>query len=285
MNIHIIFVNMYTILIHTTNLFPHLFNLLLYILHITPYYITFTWVETGQHGSLKEITPGGFITTPSTVITNPPNNSNQTTGGPGAGGPENQKKIVTLTTRALLPFYKVDDVKRFCDIFAEADQDFQGDLNMDEWIKFFTRIDNKVSIQEARLVFMKVDENGSGSISLSELIPVVFSKASKAQVRLIEDYAGSMLIKERISETPIFTVSEVEQLFDAYDEENINFVLVDMIRDRAKNHYHLPEAVQYSFLKPIEAYEDDEMFNRVEFFRFLKPYISVNKSLNNENNP
>ena len=41
--------------------------------------------------------------------------------------------MISLTTRALLPFYKVEDVTLFCEIFATADDNFKGDLDIDAW--------------------------------------------------------------------------------------------------------------------------------------------------------
>jgi hypothetical protein len=38
--------------------------------------------------------------------------------------------------------------------------------------------------------------------------------------------------------------------------------------------YKLPETIQYQFLLPIELIADDEMFSRVEFSRFLKPFLT-----------
>jgi Ca2+-binding EF-hand superfamily protein len=69
-------------------------------------------------------------------------------------------------------------------------------------------------------------------------------------------------------------VSDIEQLFDAYDEESIGFVTVGHIRERVKNHFFLPEHVVYAFLSLIEHINDDEMLNRVEFHRLLKPFIT-----------
>jgi Ca2+-binding EF-hand superfamily protein len=112
-------------------------------------------------------------------------------------------------------------VKRFCDIFAEADQDFCGDLDMGEWVHLFEKLNKNVSAQDARLIFMQIDKNGSGSVSLSELIPVVFSKATRSQQKMIVSYAGSILIRDKIEELEQVNVSDIEQLFDAYDEDAI----------------------------------------------------------------
>jgi Ca2+-binding EF-hand superfamily protein len=51
---------------------------------------------------------------------------------------------------------------------------------MAEWVHLFEKLNKNVSAQDARLIFMQIDKNGSGSVSLSELIPIVFSKATRA---------------------------------------------------------------------------------------------------------
>ena len=70
---------------------------------------------------------------------------------------------------------------------------------------------------------------------------------------------------------------EAEQLFDAYDPHSINFVSIELIKDRVRNNYNLPETIQYQFLIPLEEIEDSDMFSRMEFYRFLRPYIHSEK--------
>lgn len=40
-----------------------------------------------------------------------------------------------LTTRDLLPFYKIMDLKNFLEIYHSVDMDLSGDLNVDEWLQ------------------------------------------------------------------------------------------------------------------------------------------------------
>ena len=47
----------------------------------------------------------------------------------------------------------------------------------------FTKLDKHASAHQARLLFLKIDDNGGGTVSLGELIPVVFNRASGKQVR------------------------------------------------------------------------------------------------------
>ena len=62
---------------------------------------------------------------------------------------------------------------------------------MTEWVTLFAKINKNVSAQEARLIFMQIDKNGCGAVSLAELVPVIFSKGTRHQMKLITQYAGN----------------------------------------------------------------------------------------------
>ena len=62
---------------------------------------------------------------------------------------------------------------------------------MTEWVTLFSKINKNVSAQEARLIFMQIDKNGCGAVSLAELVPVIFSKGTRHQIKLITQYAGN----------------------------------------------------------------------------------------------
>ena len=66
---------------------------------------------------------------------------------------------VFVTNRALLPFYNIDDVARFCEIFSAADEDQEGDLDIDEWYSMFKKINKDASAQHARMIFMRLDDD------------------------------------------------------------------------------------------------------------------------------
>ena len=176
-----------------------------------------------------------------------------------------------LTTRALLPFYKVQDVKHFLDIFAKVDEDFSGDLDIKEWVNLFTSLNKNIPPQEARMIFMKVDKDQNGSVSLRELIPVIFSKATKAQLKLIIEFAESEMIR-KVEGVATVTRSEIDYLFEAYDVENIGFVEVGYLKDRVRT-FPINENAVFTFMENLVGVEDDEMFNHVEFSRLFKSYI------------
>ena len=81
----------------------------------------------------------------------------------------------------------------------------------------FGSVNQSMTAQEARLIFLKVDKNGDGNLSLRELLPIVFSKASKEQIALITKFAYSEILLKAQGIT-FLTRSEVDQLFELYDE-------------------------------------------------------------------
>jgi Ca2+-binding EF-hand superfamily protein len=176
-----------------------------------------------------------------------------------------------LTTRALLPYYKIEDVKNFMETFSKVDEDFSGDLDIDEWVKLFALLNENVPAQQARMIFMKVDDNQDGSISIRELVPIVFNKANKDQMKLIINHVESELVKKNISIVYMFP-NEMEQLFECYDVGKIGFISVSTIRDRVRT-FPLPESILFDFLDSISGVEDDEMVNQEEFLRLMKGYI------------
>ncbi|RYG66230.1 EF-hand domain-containing protein [archaeon] len=53
------------------------------------------------------------------------------------------------------------------------DENFSGDLDVNEWIRLFTSLNQAVPVQEARMIFLKIDKDNDGHLSMRELIPVV----------------------------------------------------------------------------------------------------------------
>lgn len=63
-----------------------------------------------------------------------------------------EEKKLAISTRALLPYYTLDSVHQFLDIFAKVDENFSGDLDVYEWIRLFTSLNESIPVQEARMV-------------------------------------------------------------------------------------------------------------------------------------
>lgn len=188
------------------------------------------------------------------------------------------KKTFTLTTRQLLPYYKLETVHQFMDIFAKVDENFSGDLDVNEWIKLFSSLNESVTDQEARMIFLKIDKDNDGFLSMRELIPVVFSKASKEQMRLIIQYAEMELTKKvEHEQAPKVTSTDLEFLFEAYDTENLGFVDISYVKARIRR-MRLTEQALFFFMEMIADLADDDMVNLVEFKRIFKPFTRKKNS-------
>lgn len=184
------------------------------------------------------------------------------------------RKHVTLTTRDLLPYYKLDAVIQFMDIFAKVDENFSGDLDVNEWIRLFTSLNEAVPVQEARMIFMKIDKDADGFLSMRELIPVVFNKASRIQQKRIIEYCEMELMKKIETETiPTVTATDLEFLFEAYDSDNVGFIEVNVVRERVKK-MNLTNPQLFFFADLISDLADDEMVNFTEFKRMFKIFTS-----------
>lgn len=177
---------------------------------------------------------------------------------------------VLLETRALLPFYKAEDVRHFMDIFTKVDKDFSGDLDMNEWVQLFSSINNTVPEAEARSIFMKF-KNDKGYLTVNELIPVVFSKATKEQMKIITKFCLAEIMKPS-NEAVVLTFAEVDQLFEIYDVDNLGFVAVGYIKDKVRD-MGLNDNIVASFLNNIKDIDEDEMVNHREFGRMYKHLI------------
>jgi WD40 repeat protein len=191
---------------------------------------------------------------------------------------ENKKPAFNLTTRQLLPYYRLESVHQFMDIFAKVDENFSGDLDVNEWIRLFTSLNESIPAQEARMIFMKIDKDGDGFLSIRELIPVVFNKATREQLKLIVQYAELELTKKiEIENIPKVSTNDLEFLFEAYDMDNVGFVDVSLIKERIRN-MRLSENALFFFMELIGPdLADDEMVNLVEFKRLFKPFSNAKK--------
>lgn len=180
------------------------------------------------------------------------------------------RKVVNLTTRELLPYYKLETVIQFMDIFAKVDENFSGDLDVNEWIRLFTSLNESVPVQEARMIFMKIDKDGDGYLSMRELIPVVFGKATRAQQKKIIEFCEFELTKKIETETiPTVSYTELDFLFEAYDTDNVGFVDVSVIRERVRK-MSLNDQQIFFFMELIADLADDEMVNLLEFRRIFR---------------
>lgn len=200
----------------------------------------------------------------------------------GANAVDRKNSVLKpLTTRALLPFYKLEDVDHFLDIFNKVDTDFSGDLDPEEWTNFFTAMNRSVSHQEAQVMFLKMDANEDGVLSIRELVPMVFDKARKEQLRQILYYVESEVMRKRHKGKDNFTPIDLEALFDFYDSEVVGFVAISAIRERLQL-MDLPGDAEDYFTKVMSGMEDDEMVNPVEFERIFSTFLAQPRKKNQQ---
>ena len=172
---------------------------------------------------------------------------------------------------ALLPYYKADDVRYFMDIFTKVDEDFSGDLDMNEWLKLFSTLSSTVPVQEARSIFMKF-KNEDGFLSVVELVPVVFNRATKEQHKLIVKFCQAEIMKSS-NELTTLSFNDIDSFFETLDNDNLGFISVSTIREKVRS-FNLHDSCTTDFLNTFKDIEDDEMVNHREFGRMFKIYVS-----------
>jgi Ca2+-binding EF-hand superfamily protein len=180
-----------------------------------------------------------------------------------------------LSARDLVPNYKLSDVKNFLNAFFRVDKNLSGYLDLEEWIEFFQALNETMSAQSARQLFSHVDTNGDGVLSMQELVPVIFAAATSTQVTMILKYIDAELARNMtsISKHTVYK-EDMCLLFESYDEDNIGYIKVSMIRDKLMR-FQLPIAAQLAFNEKLKGIEDDDMVNLQEFTRMFMAYLSL----------
>jgi Ca2+-binding EF-hand superfamily protein len=179
-----------------------------------------------------------------------------------------------LTNRMLLPHYKLSDLKNFLHIFQSVDEDYSGDLDVDEWIKFFNEMNKSFSPQQARMMFNKVDQNGDGYLSVSDLVPVIFNNATGEQKLHILKFLELELSKRKLVGNDFTTDEELEMLFEHYDTKFVGFIKISVIREKVKS-FALPDAAHVAVMSLLNEHDDDEMVNFSEFRRIFQNYMAI----------
>ena len=181
-----------------------------------------------------------------------------------------------LTNRFLQPYYQLKDVERFFSIFHEADQDYSGELDPDEWIKFFSTFRSKLPHYEAQVLFLKLDTKDRGVISIRDIVSLVFDKASKEQIRSILFYCETEEMRRCHRENDTISAVDVENLFDLYDTDTVGFVSINLIRNRIST-LALSHEVESFLTESMTSMADDDMVNLTEFSRIFQVYLSNKK--------
>ena len=187
---------------------------------------------------------------------------------------DSKSEVARLTNRMLQPHYKLADLKNFLHIFQSVDEDYSGDLDVEEWIKFFQTMNKTISQQQARVMFNKIDTNGDGFLSVCDLVPVVFSNASSEQKDNILKFLELELSKRKIVGKECIGEDDLRMLFESYDKDLLGFIKISFIREKVKS-YALPDSAHVSVTSMLNDYDDDEMFNFADFKKLFQDYLAV----------
>ena len=125
------------------------------------------------------------------------------------------------------PHYLEKEVDSFRDAFALVDVDFSGMVDMEEWFLFLRRMEQKLNPVEAQLLFLHLDSDRDGMLTMRNLLDVVFSKldnrARTALEKVCWDFhlADAALRKQRDLEVLIH--KKTDRLFGrgAYDDSSV----------------------------------------------------------------
>eukprot|EP00622_Pseudochattonella_farcimen_P006315 FR742103.1.p1 GENE.FR742103.1~~FR742103.1.p1 ORF type:complete len:150 (+),score=16.77 FR742103.1:535-984(+) len=87
---------------------------------------------------------------------------------------------------------------------------------MNEWLKFLHRMNQTMSVTDAQLLFVHLDDNRSGTVEMFELLPIIFNKASQGQHKLMYKVCLSENSKRVKTEHEGLTKADVIHLFRLY---------------------------------------------------------------------
>ena len=131
----------------------------------------------------------------------------------------------------------MDEVKHFYSCFSHVDKDMSGEIDVDEWQHFLTGMDQDMSPTDSRRLFMHIDANHNGVISMDEICKVVFNKASPEQLRtMVNVMERSSADKRHMSaKREDFSRNDLRQLFILYDEEGEKVSACESRSDELRN--------------------------------------------------
>ena len=180
-----------------------------------------------------------------------------------------------VTTRQLLPYYRAVDFKNFLNVYLCADEDFKGELNIEQWANFFTKMKRSVSKKTAYLLFTDLDKDADGLLTIGTLIEFVFSKASSKQLDIMKKHVMKIVKKNQAVGHGGLSEAEMNQMFEYYDEDFLGFIKARDLKDRLKS-FNLPAPAAASLAVHFTELSDDEdMVSLQEFLKMFKPYLIV----------
>ena len=142
-------------------------------------------------------------------------------------------------------------------------------------VQFFSAFNKSVTIKQARTMFVKMDDDNDGFLSLRDLVPVIFSRANKEQLVLIMKYMeADVCNKKEITAKEYVLKEDLEAMFADYDAvDHLGFVGVQQIKDKIRS-FQMSDQAHLAIFAIFMGYEDDEMVNMTEFIKLFAPYTS-----------
>jgi Ca2+-binding EF-hand superfamily protein len=120
-------------------------------------------------------------------------------------------------------------------------------------------------------MFYQIDSNGDGVLSIHELLPVVFPKANRDKLNLIEEYMDHAIESQKLHMSHSLKLTDLQCLFEHYDTTMIGFIKVGFIRQQITA-LQLPRIAHDEIMFSLKNIENDEMYSEQEFIRIFKPY-------------
>ena len=105
-----------------------------------------------------------------------------------------------------------------------VDKNRTGEIDIGEWQEFLKGMNQPMSGTDSRRLFVHIDEDHNGVLSIEEISKVVFNRASAHQLKVMVHVISSELNyqeqkdKEK-AETEI-SRNDLRQLYGIYDEEH-----------------------------------------------------------------
>ena len=109
-------------------------------------------------------------------------------------------------------------------------------------------------------------------LSVSDLVPIVFSKGDKQLFELLSNYLEEQIANAGLKGKDGVTILEMEALFECYDVHHIGYISVSLLREKIKS-MRLPVSAMGLVTASFVDYEDDELLNVAEFIRVFNSFI------------
>jgi hypothetical protein len=95
-----------------------------------------------------------------------------------------------VLSRVLHPFYEIEDVEYFHQLYCFIDSDLSMDLNINEWCELMHQLSPEVNENISLRIFHDIDsrQNNQGHISLESSIDIIFSEIDYDRRQLIVQY-------------------------------------------------------------------------------------------------